>query len=75
MTTANKTQSRASTASLIARAALWAAAKRATDELSGERLRMTIDGRTYKKRTEAADAWQQWVGMHALEMVSIVLTR
>ncbi|MEX5265898.1 helicase-related protein [Kocuria sp. CPCC 205231] len=44
---------------------LRAAAQRTTDELGGERFRMTIDGRTYDKRSEAAQAWQQWAGVHA----------
>ncbi|MCM3487627.1 helicase C-terminal domain-containing protein, partial [Kocuria rosea] len=45
--------------------ALRAAAQRTTDELGGERFRMTIDGTTYDKRADAAEAWQRWAGVHA----------
>lgn len=45
--------------------ALRAAAERTADELGGERFRMSIDGATYDKRSEAAQAWQQWAGVHA----------
>lgn len=44
---------------------LRAAAQRTTDELGGEKFRMTIDGATYDKRTDAAEAWQRWAGVHA----------
>ncbi|WP_442910118.1 helicase-related protein [Kocuria sp. cx-116] len=45
--------------------AIQAAVQRTTDELGGEKFRMTIDGVTYDKRTEAAQAWQRWAGVHA----------
>ncbi|WIG19338.1 helicase-related protein [Kocuria rosea] len=45
--------------------ALRSAAQRTTEELGGERFRMTIDGRTYDKRADAAEAWQRWAGIHA----------
>lgn len=44
---------------------LRAAVQRTTDELGGERFRMTIDGATYDKRADAAEAWQRWAGVHA----------
>ncbi|WJZ68487.1 helicase-related protein [Kocuria rosea] len=45
--------------------AIRAAAERTTDELGGAKFRMTINGATYDKRTEAAEAWQRWAGAHA----------
>ncbi len=44
---------------------LRAAVQRTTDEVGGGRFRMTIDGATVEKRTEAAEAWQRWAGVHA----------
>lgn len=45
--------------------AIRAAAERTTDELGGEKFRMTVDGATYEKRSGAAEAWQRWAGAHA----------
>ncbi|WJZ68603.1 helicase-related protein [Kocuria rosea] len=44
---------------------LRAAVQRTTDEVGGEKFRMTVDGATVEKRTEAAEAWQRWAGVHA----------
>jgi hypothetical protein len=44
---------------------LRAAAQHTTDELGGEKFRMSFDGATYNKGSEAAQAWQQWAGAHA----------
>lgn len=45
--------------------ALRAAAQRTTDELGGERFRMSLDGAIYDKRADAVEAWQRWAGVHA----------
>jgi hypothetical protein len=44
---------------------LRAAAQRTTDDLGGEQFRMSIDGSSYDKRADTAEAWQRWAGVHA----------
>lgn len=45
--------------------ALKEAASRTTAEAGGDAFRMTIDGQTYDKRTDAVEAWKRWTSANA----------